>query len=853
MKLTLKICALTVLSSLTVGVQAQTPTPTQREPVMSHISHPHNYYWREMYLPQLTSGPSSAAFSPDGKAVIYSMQGSLWRQDIESETAYQLTSGLAYDYQPDWSPNGGSVIFTRQVDNALHLTLLNLKTNQETLLTQGMSTNLEPRWSPDGRKVAFISSSESGYWGLYIADLKDQALSKIRPLVAGRVSKQDRYYYSQEDHAINPSWSPDGKSIYYVSNNEVSWGSGDIWSVSVAEPKSKTRVLVEETTWSARPELSHDGKRLLYSSYQGRQWHQLWMTTTQGQSPLPLTFGDYDLQNARWSHDDKQLLYISNETGGLTLWRHTVVGGARTQIVAKNKVYKAAMTTVDISLKDENGRALAGRVVVKDAAGRHYGPEDSRMHADDYLDPKQTSHETHYFHCFESCKVTVPLGDVTVQAMNGYEHTLARKKLKTSSGGNNVNLTLVTLGLPEDFGDYVSADMHVHMNYGGKYKQTLKGLAAQAKAEDLDIVYNLLVNKEQRIPDIAEFKTTKDVIEGVTLYQAQEYHSSYWGHVSFLHLDDHLLTPDFTSYRHTALRSPYPTNSVMIDLAKEQGAVVGYVHPFDKMPDVKAPGRLSHNLPVDVVLGKTNFLEVVAFANHEETAKVWYKFLNLGYRLAAGAGTDAMTNYASRRGPVGLNRAYYHAGAGDPTSLKKAIRAGNGFVTNAPLVGILAKQKGAGAYVGSGDQINLPASGGTISLKLALNSFVPVGKLEVVQNGIVVHTVDLSKDNHKATVEIDIPVAVSGWVLLRAVNEKAHIFVQDLYTYATTNPIWIDVKGKPQSAPEDAAYFLAWIERIKSHVNTRDADFNAPWEKEATMVNIEKATLALKGKLHGSD
>ena len=53
-----------------------------REPVLKQIDLPHSYYWRELYLPQLTTGPSSVSFSPDGRALLYSMGGSLWQQVI---------------------------------------------------------------------------------------------------------------------------------------------------------------------------------------------------------------------------------------------------------------------------------------------------------------------------------------------------------------------------------------------------------------------------------------------------------------------------------------------------------------------------------------------------------------------------------------------------------------------------------------------------------------------------------------------------------------------------------------------------------------------------------------------------
>ena len=49
----------------------------QREPVLKQVGAPHAYYWREMYVPQVTSGPSAVTWSTDGTELIYSMQGSL--------------------------------------------------------------------------------------------------------------------------------------------------------------------------------------------------------------------------------------------------------------------------------------------------------------------------------------------------------------------------------------------------------------------------------------------------------------------------------------------------------------------------------------------------------------------------------------------------------------------------------------------------------------------------------------------------------------------------------------------------------------------------------------------------------
>jgi len=805
-----------------------------REPVLQQVQLPHSYYWREMYIPQLTSGPSSAAWSPDGASVVYAMKGSLWRQALGGDEAVELTHGPGYDAQPDVSPDGRTVLFVRHHDDAIQILRLDLATGREQALTKGPGVHLEPRISPDGRRIAFVSSQETGHFDLYLADLGETGLANVRPLVAGRVSTLDRYYYAPFDHAINPSWSPDGKRIYYVGNPEVVWGTGDIWSVAVDDPTDKTRVLVEETTWAARPELAHDGRRLLYASYQGRQWHQLWLTTPEGRSPLPLTFGDFDRKNARWSPDDARLLYISNETGNTTLWWQTVIGGARSEIRAKTLRWKQPMAPLTLSLADEKGTALPGRLSVLAADGRYYAPDDAWMHGDDNFDRSRQNQETRYFHCPARCTVTVPPGGVTVTALHGFAHTPAIQTIRVEPSGTAVSLTLPANGLPARYGPHLSADLHVHMNYGGTYRQRQEGLAAQAEAEDLDVVYNLIVNKEQRLPDLEEFSTSARTIGTTTIFQGQEFHTSFWGHLGLLHLNDHLLTPDFAAYRHTAMASPSPTNGTIADLAHQQGALVGYVHPFDWpiVPDKEK--SLTHALPVDVALGRTDYLEIVSFADPVSTAEVWYHLLNLGYHLPGVAGTDAMTNYASLRGPVGLNRTYLRTESRDPESLKTAIRNGNGFATNGPLLGLLVNGQGPG------ETIELPAKGGAVTVETALRSIVPIKGWELVFNGKVLERLTPQDGGTTGDAKQTIPITTSGWLLVRAVNPEPNPLVQDLYPYATTNPVWIEVEGKPQTAPQDAAYFVRWIDRVIESAEARD-DYNTATEKAAVLEELRRA------------
>src|SRR3989475_10126737 len=94
------------------------PSFAQRAPVLQQVALPHAYYWREMYVPQVTSGPSAVTWSPDGTELIYSMQGSLWRQRIGSRVAQQPTAGQGCDHQPPWAPHGRPRGFPRDAPRA---------------------------------------------------------------------------------------------------------------------------------------------------------------------------------------------------------------------------------------------------------------------------------------------------------------------------------------------------------------------------------------------------------------------------------------------------------------------------------------------------------------------------------------------------------------------------------------------------------------------------------------------------------------------------------------------------------------------------------------------------------------
>jgi TolB protein len=824
------------------------PVFPQLDPVLKQVDLPHPYYYREMYLPQLTSGPSSAAWTHDSDWLVYSMAGSLWRQKLGSNDAEQITAGVGYDYQPDCSPDGRWVIYASYQNDAIELWMLDLKTMIARQVTAGGAVNVEPRFSPDGKRVVFVSTASDGRFHIFVADFKRGWLNNYQQLTGQTRTALPRFYYSPFDHQISPAWSPDGSELLFVSNRGHIYGTGGFWRMK-AEPNAEAREIhYEETSWKARPEFSPDGKRIVYASYLGGQWHQLWVMPSGGGDAFPISYGDFDNINPRWSPDGSKIAFISNRGGNTSLWIQDAVGGAQTQIIAKQKRYLKPMGKVSITVLDSSGRPTAARIFLTGGDDRAYAPDDAWMHAEDNFVRSERPFEAHYFHISGIAEVTVPAGKVTVEVMKGLEYRIEKEQVTVAAGQQaKLSVHLRALTIPHDprF-HWASGDLHVHMNYGGAYRNTPARLVKQEEAENLSLIENLIVNKEQRIPDIAYFSPKLDAASTADhlLFHAQEFHTSYWGHLGLLNLTQNFLLPGYASYNNTAAASLFPTNAAVADLAHAQQGVVGYVHPFDFAPDPEKDPTLTHGqpldvaleLPVDVALGKVDYIETVGFSDHQSTAAVWYRLLNCGFHLPAGAGSDTMANFASLHGPVGLTRVYARVPPG-PLKIApwlSALKEGHTFATNGPLLGFTLGGKEIG------HDVKLPAGENKVKVTAWMRSIVPVDHLQVICNGEVVRDLKLSSDRETANVADDISISKSGWCLLRAWSEKAEHPVLDLYPYATTSPIYVTVAGSTPKAADDAAYFIAWIGRLEEAVKANH-DWNTEEEKTAVLKTLDDA------------
>ncbi len=776
------------------------PAQTQRR-VFSRIM-TGEPYTLECYLPQITNGPNFPTWSPNGKDVAFSMKGSIWRMRLGETTAHELTTDAGYAGMPAWSPDGRYIVYTSDGNEQIHLRLLDMETGESRALTSGNSINVEPEWSPDGSKIAYVSTWPNGNYNIYVMPLSSGVpgtpvqLTKEFELVPPTV------YYGKWALHIHPTWTRDGKELILVSNRDNKHGSGGFYRMR-AEPNAPlTRFHYEETTWKARPTLSPDGAKLVYSSYLGRQWQQLWAMPPKGGDAFPLTYGEFDRTTPRWSPDGTRIAFISNETSDTALWLWHWFGGKMEQVKTERLVYKRAMAKLHVRVVDAaTSRPVRSRVYLNASDQRAYAPTESLFRADWLMfDHMDQAGEYHYFHAGGDFEVDLPPGKTSLAFSKGFEYLPVKKEITLAAGQKNeLAVALKRIDNMASRG-WWDGDNHFHMNYGGVYFNTPRKLMEQAEGEDIHVLNNLICNKEQRIPDIGHFTGAPDKVSTASriLFHSQEYHPPFWGHAAFLNLKQHIVIPDYVGYQNTVVDSIYPTNTTPARVARAQGGLAGYAH-----------GAGPH-FAVDLALENVDFVEANALSGMEPLYKAW----NCGYKVVASAGEDAFPNFY-RSYILGSNRVYVRSGAQlDYDKWMADFRAGKSFVTSGPLV--LLKVNGKEP----GDEIRLAAGTHTVKVEVDVKSITPVESIEVMHNGKSLGNV--------RTVTLD----RSGWISVQVKAKYTRDPIRRPFPFAATMPVWITVDGKPVRSKADAEYFVQWID--KTLERAMQLSFNNNGEREET-------------------
>src|SRR6266478_5558350 len=116
-------------------------------------------------------------------------------------------------FNPTWSPDGKQIAFSAQVGGVTDLFVYDLDSGDLRRLTNDAYADLEPAWSPDGSLIAFVTDR----FTTSLDDLSygDYQLAVIDARGGGQVRQLPHLPKSKH---INPQWSPDGKSLYFLGD-----------------------------------------------------------------------------------------------------------------------------------------------------------------------------------------------------------------------------------------------------------------------------------------------------------------------------------------------------------------------------------------------------------------------------------------------------------------------------------------------------------------------------------------------------------------------------------------------------------------------------------------------------------
>lgn len=388
---------------------------------------------------------------------------------------------------------------------------------------------------------------------------------------------------------------------------------------------------------------------------------------------------------------------------------------------------------------------------------------------------------------------------------------------------------------------YLSGDSHVHY-------LSLKDSHLQMRAENLNVL-NLLTSDFTN--DLEKFTGQLDPIStpGQEVYVGQEFRDWDQGHICLLGISSIIepLKPFGGRGERNLLLA-----RAMRD-ARNQGGVVAWAH-FSNLPGAESA--------IDIALGLVDAIELITYDDPTELPSHWgpwansgmsqaeftvmrgldlyYQYLNAGFRLPIVAGTDKMGENI----PVGSNRLYSRVG-GEPNydAWLAGVKAGNGFVTNGPVLTFEVDSHTIGEVV----EFNTP---GKVTAKARARSILPFSRLEIVLNGkpVAVTTVESSKNREEngiyaTEVTADIKLNQSCWVAARVVQvqgSRQRILPRELTVFAHTNPVYFLRNGAKVRDEASIRYLRKYI-RGTLHWLTTGARFSNPEVKAEALRLAEKA------------
>lgn len=256
-----------------------------------------------------------------------------------------LTPRSGIYYQSCINPAGTHVVFSGGVSGVVRIWCADIATGEMTALSPDNCSARHPAYSANGDRIVYASDERSGQTPERLEDLEKSGLPPADHIdnlfVMGADGEGGRQVTFGPFQDQRPCFSPDGKTIAFISNRGAS--RCGLWAVPsdgsceprlIFEPGQKQRPegsppraggALEDFIY--RPWYSLDGKKIYaFSDVTGR--HQICWAPSTGGDVTPLSNDDLGQSHGPFADPDgKHLLMHSDRDGRWGIWSLPLDGG----------------------------------------------------------------------------------------------------------------------------------------------------------------------------------------------------------------------------------------------------------------------------------------------------------------------------------------------------------------------------------------------------------------------------------------------------------------------------------------------------------------------------------------------
>ncbi len=225
----------------------------------------------------------------------------------------QLTTGAGVEEWSAWSPDGGHLVYTAEIDGYRQLMVRDMATGGERRLGSGARDDIQPAFAPGGGAIYFVRSKAAGT-RIEPADVLGVYAAGGDVWTLDLASGEERLVL---ESAFDPDVGPDGRLAF-----DASWaGAQRIW---IADARGRNPVQLttdaSEAVDHATPRWSPDGRRIVFRRIEKTK-NDIVVIEVASQATRRLTDdGFFDL-DPTWTPDGQAVVFASYRSGGLNLWR----------------------------------------------------------------------------------------------------------------------------------------------------------------------------------------------------------------------------------------------------------------------------------------------------------------------------------------------------------------------------------------------------------------------------------------------------------------------------------------------------------------------------------------------------